>query len=187
VDSSSMTRQQCEKCPVLPPGGQTELLPMWWRVWSNLQRGTTCAAAAGRSRSPGGSRCRTWWVSDPVRYRGRPAEPGQSFQEGREVLEYIQNTRDGYIYIYIFIYNNIYNNSMSIYTHLLLLLLLDVDVCTFGSLPRAAAHSARAVKAVNFDWTQMQHLGILTDSIDLISDPFQSHDLALRETDRRTK
>lgn len=56
--------------------------------------------------------------------------------------------------------------------------------CTFRVLHRVAAHSLSAVEAVHFDGTQTQHLGVLTNSINLISDPFQGHNLALFETGR---
>lgn len=58
------------------------------------------------------------------------------------------------------------------------------SLCTFRVLHRVTAHSLSAVEAEHFDGAQTQHLGVLTNSIDLISDPFQGHNLALFETGR---
>lgn len=142
-------------------------------VWWDLQRGITCAAEAGRSRSPWGSRCWPCWVSVRGRYRERPAAPGQSFQEGRAVLEHVQKQR-WYI-------NESWSCSLININRRNLYVL---SLCTFSFLRRVSAHSLSAVEAMSFDWTQMQHLGVLTDSIDLISDPVQGHDLALCDTER---
>lgn len=137
----------------------------------DLQRGTTCAAVAGKNRSPWGSRCCPCWVSVRVRYKERPAEPGRNFQEGREVLQYIQNHK--------FCPTVIHRPILIRELHVSLL-----SVCTFGFLRRAAAHSSSAVKAISFDGTQMQHLCILKNSINLIPDPVQGHDFALCEPER---
>lgn len=58
--------------------------------------------------------------------------------------------------------------------------------CTFSFLCRVTAHSLNAVNAISLDGTQTQHLGVVKNSIDLISDPVQGHHLTLCEpqTDR---
>lgn len=58
-------------------------------------------------------------------------------------------------------------------------------LCTFGFLGRVTAHSLSAVEAIRFDGVQMQRLGVLTNAVDLISDPVQGYYLPLRRTKQR--
>lgn len=55
---------------------------------------------------------------------------------------------------------------------------------TFSFLCRVTAHSMNTVEAVGLDGSQTEHLGIMKNSIDLITDPVQSHHLTLREKQR---
>ena len=50
---------------------------------------------------------------------------------------------------------------------------------TFGLLRWVSARSLSAVEAVSFDTLQMQHLGVLTNAVDLVSDSVQGHNLSL--------
>lgn len=55
---------------------------------------------------------------------------------------------------------------------------------TLSFLRRITANSLGAVEAISFDGMQIQHLCILNNSIDLISDLVQSHNLTLHEPHR---
>lgn len=54
-------------------------------------------------------------------------------------------------------------------------------VHTFSSWCNVSAHSLNAVKAESFDGAQLQHLCIITNSVDPISDPIQGHNFTLGE------
>lgn len=141
-------------------------------VYYYIQHEVTCAAAAGRSRSPSGSRCLPCWVSVRGRCRERPAERDQNSQGGTEVLGHVQTSRYSHSrhprVIYTFIFTDGSQREAPQLTR-----------CTFCFLGRISAHGLGAVEAVSFDTVQIQRLGVLTDAVDLVSDPFKGHDLAL--------
>lgn len=78
------------RCPIHNKNSRNAAIS-WFNVSpsknKHLQPGITCVAEAGKNRSPSGSRYYPCWASVPVHYRGRPEGPGQSFPEGREVLQ----------------------------------------------------------------------------------------------------
>lgn len=132
-------------------------------LFLHVQLGVTCAAAAGRSGSPSGSRWFPCWVSVRGRCRGRPAEPGRSSQRGKEALQ-----KTG-------------ASVLRVLHHT-----VNERACggTFSFLCRVAAHSLNTVEAVGLDGAQTEHLGVLKNSTDLITDPVQSHHLTLHEPQR---
>lgn len=131
----------------------------------SLQPGVACAAEAGKSRSPSGSRCYPCWASVPVHYRGHPAGSGQNFPEGMEVLQHITN----------------HINHCSSVLKASWVSHKSPNVQTFGSWSSLSAHSLNAVEAEGFDGAQLQHLCVIKDAADLIPDPVQGHNFPLGE------